>query len=108
MRSIAKTTTIAMTLCGGVVFAFTAMPNGLRIGTTMTRKQMQPSKYDIARQFTKGFVAALTPDARSLSESDHWLAGYDAGYGLRAQKNELLNEYLVGIGYKPLDVIRPA
>lgn len=64
------------------------------------------TKYDIAKQWSAGFAAALLPSARSLSESDHWLSGYDAGYGLRGTKNEKLNGYLRSIGQEPMAVVR--
>ncbi len=66
------------------------------------------TKYDIAREFSAGFCAALLPAPRSLSESDHWLSGYDAGYGLRGTKNEKLNGYLRSIGCEAMAIVRPA
>lgn len=66
------------------------------------------SKFDVGKEWSAGFVASLLPAPRSLSESDHWLAGYDTGYGLRRQKSELLNKYLVSIGHEPMGVVRLA
>lgn len=64
---------------------------------------MSQTKYDIAKQFTAGFVAAIAmTEARSLSESDHWIVGWDAGYLYRGEKTTLLNEYLVSIGRDPI------
>lgn len=68
----------------------------------MTGKE---SKYDIAKQFSAGFAAALIPQGRNLSESDHWLSGWDAGYGMRAAKSEQLNLYLVSIGHEPMGTV---
>lgn len=62
--------------------------------------------YEIHREFTRGYVAAINVDPRQLSESDHWLAGWDAGYAARKQKNEALDAYLVSIGMKPQNQIR--
>ncbi len=67
---------------------------------------MSESRYGIARQFTEGFAAAIRFVPRILTESDHWLAGYDAGYPFRKHKNERLNEYLVVIGREPMEIIR--
>ena len=62
-------------------------------------------RLDIMKQFSEGFAAALTPRSRSLSESDHWLSGWDAGYAFRKAKNERLDAYLVSIGMEPQAVI---
>jgi hypothetical protein len=43
-----------------------------------------------------------------LSESDHWLAGWDAGYAFRDSKNSLMDEYLVSIGLGRMGVVRSA
>jgi hypothetical protein len=64
------------------------------------------SIYEIARQYGNGFAAALIPQSRLLSESDHWLAGYDDGYAFRAAKNDRLNKYLVSIGKRPMANVR--
>lgn len=71
----------------------------------MTRPKPE-TKYDVAREFSAGFAAALLTQVRSLSESDHWLSGYDAGYSFRKDKNKRLNEYLVSIGHEPMAVVR--
>mgnify|MGYP007071566294 CR=1 FL=1 len=62
--------------------------------------------YEIGKQWSAGFAASLLPSARLLSESDHWLAGWDAGYAFRKAKNERLNEYMVSIGEKPFGVVK--
>lgn len=59
------------------------------------------TKYDICKQFGAGYGACLAPLPRSLSESDHWLAGWDAGYAARKVKNEQLDRYLISIGHEP-------
>lgn len=66
------------------------------------------NRFDIMKQFSEGFAAALTPRPRSLSESDHWIAGWDAGYGLRKAKHKRLDSYLVSIGQEPQLVIKLA
>jgi hypothetical protein len=64
------------------------------------------SKYQIGKEFTAGFVAAIAVQSRSLTESDHWLSGWDSGYALRAERNKRLNEYLVHIGHEPMAVVK--
>lgn len=64
------------------------------------------TKYEIAKQFSEGLASSLAVHPRLLSESDHWLAGWDAGYSMRPKKNELLNEYLLSIGQEPMAVMR--
>ena len=66
---------------------------------------MAESKYDIARTFTEGLIAALRPEFLDSSKSKHWLAGYEVGYKLRATKNEAVNAYLVSIGEQPMATI---
>lgn len=63
---------------------------------------------DICRQFSEGFSAALIPRARSLSESDHWIAGWDAGYEFRKNKNERLDAYLISLAMAPQAIINLA
>lgn len=63
-------------------------------------------KYDIAKQFSEGFCAALRPEPRGENKPKHWLAGWDAGYGVKSEKNRLLNEYLVSIGSEPMRMVR--
>jgi hypothetical protein len=63
------------------------------------------SRYEIAKEFTAGYVAALIPATKELTESNHWLAGYDAGYRAREAKNAAINEYLGSIGLKPMAMI---
>lgn len=70
---------------------------------------MKPeNKYDVAKQFSAGYAACLTPLPRSLLESDHWIAGWDAGYSARRVKNDKLNEYLVSVGHEPMLEVRLA
>lgn len=65
------------------------------------------NKLDICREFSRGFADSVGLKSRSVSESDHWLAGYDAGYYCRKVKNEALDKYLVSIGQEPQAIIRP-
>lgn len=64
--------------------------------------------YEVHRQFSEGFAAAVLPRPREPDKGPHWLAGYDAGYAYRAAKNEKLNEYLISIGKPPQLILRPA
>lgn len=64
------------------------------------------SKYDIAKEFSAGFCAALTPEPWCESNSQHWRAGYNAGYGIRKEKNERLNKYLASIGVETMGVVK--
>lgn len=64
--------------------------------------------YEIHREFTKGYAAAIAANGRSLSESDHWLAGWDAGYAARKQKNDALDVYLISIGLPAQKYVRLA
>jgi hypothetical protein len=62
--------------------------------------------YTIADEFSAGFCAAIRPEPRRLTESDHWIAGWDAGYVVRKARTDALNAYLVSLGKRPLSVIR--
>jgi hypothetical protein len=64
------------------------------------------SKYDVAKEYYRGVAAVFTGTARLLSESDHWLAGWDAGYSLRPRIHLLLNQYLTSVGHNPVDYVR--
>lgn len=68
----------------------------------------KPTTYDIAREFSDGVAAAILVRPRLLSASDHWLSGYDVGYGMRKEKNDRLNDYLVSIGEEPIGVVKLA
>jgi len=72
----------------------------------MSGSQKRESKYGIGNQFTAGLVAALTPKPIDDAESEHWHAGYLAGYRLRSEKHKALNEYLVSIGHEPMAIVR--
>ena len=69
---------------------------------------MTKNKYDIARDFSEGVVAALAVNGIDPAKSEHWQAGYGAGYAMRAEKNRRLNEYLVSIGQEPMSIVRLA
>lgn len=75
----------------------------LETRVTMTKAE---TKYDVAKEYSAGFAASLLPSTRSLSESDHWLAGWDAGYALRTAKNERLNQYLKRNGHEQMATVR--
>lgn len=64
--------------------------------------------YKIVDEFTAGYVAAQIPQPRSLSESGHWIAGWDAGYAARKIKNEKIDEYLVSLGVEAQRIVRLA
>jgi hypothetical protein len=64
-------------------------------------------RYDICREFSRGFADSVGMKVRSVLESVHWLAGYDAGYCCRKARNEALDKYLVSIGQEPQAIIRP-
>jgi hypothetical protein len=62
---------------------------------------MRP-KYEIGKEWSNGFSAAIQPSAIDETASSHWMAGYTAGYEMRKIKNEKLNEYLVSIRSDPM------
>lgn len=80
-----------------------------KCGSQDTRvvKDQATRKLDICREFSRGFADSVGLQPRKLAESDHWLAGYDAGYYCRKVKNEALDKYLVSIGHEPQAIIRP-
>jgi len=63
------------------------------------------SEYDIAKEFMEGFAYGLKPASIPEDKSEHWRAGYGAGYGLRGEKNKWLNDYLLSLGCNPMKVI---
>lgn len=63
------------------------------------------TRYEVMKQFTAGVAATIACEYRDESKSEHWLAGWDAGYPLRKERNRLLNEYLISTGRKPQAVI---
>lgn len=86
--------------------------SGVEIGFARSATRKHPmttgftmSKYEIAKQYSAGYVAGLTPLGFDESKGPHWLAGYTAGYDARAEKNRQLNEYLVSIGEEPIRTV---
>lgn len=65
-------------------------------------------RYDVMKQWSEGFVAALRPEFIDESKGEHWMAGYTAGYKLRGAKSQMLDEYLVRTGREPQAKIRLA
>ncbi len=64
------------------------------------------SRYEIMRAWSEGFAAGIVPSGIEAIKSEHWQAGYSAGYATRKEKNRLLDEYLVSVGQEPQVVIR--
>lgn len=64
-------------------------------------------RYDIMRQFLQGLIAGvgMTEAANSPGKSEHWHAGYLAGYEMRKEKNLRLDKYLISIGLEPQAII---
>lgn len=62
-------------------------------------------RYDIMKDWSAGYVAALTPLPIDAEKSNHWHAGYTAGYHARKQRGEALDKYLVSIGLEPQVII---
>lgn len=67
-----------------------------------------PDKYEVAKEFIAGFAAAVQVEPCSPDKSDHWHAGWDAGYRFRSATHSPLNEYLVSIGCEPMGIVRLA
>lgn len=65
-------------------------------------------RYDVMKQFSEGFIAGIgmTGNANDQTKSEHWHAGYLAGYRNRKVRNECLNEYLISTGREPQAVVR--
>lgn len=65
--------------------------------------------YEIINEFTEGLVAGISRSSgRELCWSNHKLAGYDAGYAMRKEKNAQIDKYLISIGQRPQSVIKLA
>ena len=62
-------------------------------------------RYDIMKDWSAGYVAALLPLAIDSEKSDHWHAGYTSGYHARKHRGESLDKYLVSIGLEPQVII---
>ena len=62
-------------------------------------------KFDIAEEFCAGYAAGVQPQQRLLSESGHWLAGWDAGYYARDVRTLKLNAYLTSLGVEEIHQI---
>lgn len=60
-------------------------------------------RYDVMKQFTQGLIAGIgmTEAANAPGKSEHWHAGYLAGYEMRKEKNRRLDEYLISTGREP-------
>jgi hypothetical protein len=65
-------------------------------------------KYDIADEWCEGFCASIRPHGIGSDATEHYRAGWEAGYAFREKKNELLNQYMVSIGEEPFGVVRLA
>jgi hypothetical protein len=62
-------------------------------------------KHIIANEFCKGYAACFAGDGmRRLSESDHWLAGWDAANKERIVRNQHLEAYLASIGVESVQI----
>lgn len=67
---------------------------------------MSSERYEICKQFTAGYAACLAIQHRDvIGQSAHWLAGWDAAWPARQEKNRQLDAYLVSIGHEPQLVI---
>lgn len=64
------------------------------------------TRYQIMREWSEGFAVGIVPSGIEAIRSEHWQAGYSAGYATRKEKNRLMDEYLVSIGQEPQAVIR--
>jgi hypothetical protein len=62
----------------------------------------------IMSEFVGGILASLGTESRDGRKSVHWLAGWDAGYEMRLERNRRLDEYLVSIGVDPQAVVHAA
>lgn len=66
-------------------------------------------KYEVASEFCRGLAACLASDFRDSGQSQHWLAGWDAGYPLRRTvRHDLLNEYLASVGCEKMGIVHLA
>ena len=65
----------------------------------------RPNKFDVAKQWTAGYIVGLTPGAYEQNQSPHWQAGWNAGYASRAHKNIDLNKYLASIGCETMHTV---
>lgn len=63
------------------------------------------NKYDIADEFNTGLVASLSHARRDERKSPHWLAGWDAGYGLKEARTAKLNAYLLSLNVEPMATV---
>lgn len=66
---------------------------------------MEENKFKIAKDYDAGFIAALMIEGFDGTQSDHWQAGYTAGYKMRKEKNKQLNLYLASIGVSQIHEI---
>ena len=71
----------------------------------LVRQPLQ-NKFDIAGEFVLGMVAALATEGRVADRSTHWLAGWDAGYLMKQDRDARLNRYLRSINVNEIGTVR--
>lgn len=76
------------------------------IGATHSLGKGVNMAYEIEREFNDGFAAGVSVKGFHQGVSDHWRAGYSAGYAARRLKNQNLDEYLVSLGRDPQKTVR--
>jgi len=59
----------------------------------------QLDELEVIGEYQSGMCASMfLTKHRDPTQSVHWLAGWDAGYPMRQQKNDRTDSYLEGIG----------
>jgi hypothetical protein len=63
------------------------------------------NRHNAYREFVRGYADAVQGESNNIGASEHWQAGWHAGYFAREQRNVKLNEYLKSIGHEPMDTM---
>lgn len=67
---------------------------------------MKPEKYRVAEEFRKGYVAALAVTGCPPDATEHFRAGFSAGYKAKQHLHDAINEHLKRKGLPKMAIIK--
>jgi DNA-directed RNA polymerase subunit RPC12/RpoP len=63
-------------------------------------------KYDIAKEFRQGAASCVKGEGLSPEATEHWKKGWEWAYkNLRPLLSDETNQYIVGLGYEPFQMV---
>lgn len=68
--------------------------------------KIQPKKYEVAEEFRAGYIAALAVKGCPPNASEHFRAGFNAGYKAKRHLHDSINEHLKNSGLPQMAIIK--